>query len=161
MKNIYLLLSILFFAFSCTKTSEDNGKRVEGVAIEDVNSNAAIIRNPITADSEEIDTTTLAKFSFIEERYHFGELDQGGKVKHTYVFTNTGYVPLIISDVRSTCGCTVAEWPREAIPPGTKGEITVNFDSKNKTGNQSKPITITANTIPAKTTIYLDGFVVE
>ena len=161
MRNIYLLLPILFFVFSCTETLEDNGKRVEGVATEDVNNNAAIIRNPITAETEEIDTTTLAKFSFVEERYHFGKLDQGGKVKHTYAFSNTGYVPLIISDVRSTCGCTVAEWPREAIPPGAKGEITVNFDSKNKTGKQSKPITITANTIPAKTTIYLDGFVVE
>lgn len=160
MRN-FLLISILLLALSCTETSSDNGKRLEGISVENPNTNASIIRNPMTEKTEEIDSSSLAIITFSEDRYNFGELDEGGKVEHTYSFTNTGKVSLVINDVRSTCGCTVADWPRVIIPPGKQGEIVVKFDSKNKAGKQSKPITIIANTIPAKTKIYLDGFVVS
>lgn len=118
---------------------------------------ADIIRNPVTANEESIDTSVLAQLAFVEEAFEFGEVDAGAVIKHTFSFTNNGAVPLIIRDVRSTCGCTVASWPHEPIPPGGQGEIPVTFDTKNKNGRQSKPITITANTYPNKTTIYMNG----
>ncbi len=159
MKKIFFLVSLMvMIGLSCTKSSEGD-KRVEGVLVDDPNSVSSMIRNPVTSNSKEIDTASLAKITFEEDRFNFGEIDEGGKLSHTFPFTNTGAVPLIISDVRSTCGCTVAEWSREPISPGEVGEISVNFDSKNKEGRQSKPITITSNTYPSKTTIYLDGFV--
>lgn len=122
---------------------------------------ASIIRNPITADTEQIDTSQLAKLAFDETRHNFGTVKEGAIVNHEFVFSNDGSVPLIISDVRSTCGCTVADWPREPIPPGGTGTIPVRFDTKKKVGVQSKPVTITANTLPAKTNLFLNGRVEE
>ncbi|MEZ4987045.1 MAG: DUF1573 domain-containing protein [Saprospiraceae bacterium] len=120
---------------------------------------AEIIRNPITAQETEMDASQLAKFSFSEPTFDFGEVEEGDVITHRFAFTNAGEVPLVISDVRSTCGCTVADWPKTPIQPGGSASIDVRFDSKNKGGKQNKPITITANTIPAKTILYLNGFV--
>lgn len=116
-----------------------------------------VIRNPATANDAEVDTSSLARFQFKEDRHDFGEVDAGAVIKHTFSFKNDGEVPLLISDVRSTCGCTVAKWPKAPIAPGKTGEIPVEFDTKNKNGRQSKPITITANTFPAQTVLHLDG----
>jgi len=64
---------------------------------------------------------------------------------------------LIISHAKSTCGCTVPEWPKEPIPVGGAGEIFVKFDTKKKEAYQTKPIFIQANTHPSETTLYLMG----
>ncbi len=117
---------------------------------------AEMVRNPVSAD-QEVDTTQLARIAFEEEVFQFGEVDEGAVIEHNFQFVNTGAVPLIISDVRSTCGCTVADWPKEPLAPGEQGEIEVRFDTKNKKGGQEKPVTITANTFPAKTQVYLRG----
>ena len=99
-------------------------------------------------------TTTIA---FAEETFDFGTVDQGEKVSHTYKFTNSGSEPLILSNAKGSCGCTVPVWPREPIAPGATGEITVEFDSKNKSGKRNQKVTITANTEPAQTVISLTG----
>jgi hypothetical protein len=157
MMNKILLLGVtLFTLFSCqdnqSETTEtSSAKAVQTGGISD------IIRNPVTANSETVDTTLLAVMNFDTTTYNFGIVDQGAVVQHTFEFTNDGAVPLVISDVRSTCGCTVADWPREPIAPGKAGSIPVRFDTNKKGGIQSKPITITANTYPAKTTLYLNG----
>ena len=99
-------------------------------------------------------TTTM---SFAEESFDFGTVDQGEKVSHTYKFTNSGSEPLILSNAKGSCGCTVPQWPREPIAPGATGEIVVEFDSKNKSGKRNQKVTITANTEPAQTVISLTG----
>jgi hypothetical protein len=138
--------------------NEASDKRLEGIPT-DGQSISAIVRNPVSADATEVDTSQLARFSFAEEIFDFGEIDEGGVVQHTFSFTNTGAVALLISDVRSTCGCTVADWPRQPVAPGETGTIQARFDTRNKPGRQSKPIIITANTFPAQTRVYLEGFV--
>ena len=95
--------------------------------------------------------------TFNETEFDFGTVDQGEKVSHTYKFKNTGEEPLILSNAKGSCGCTVPKWPREPIAPGGEGEITVEFDSKNKSGARNQKVTITANTEPANTVIYLKG----
>jgi len=57
---------------------------------------------------------------------------EGEKVVHVYKFKNSGKEPLVISNAKGSCGCTVPEWPREPIPVGGSGEIRVQFDSKVK-----------------------------
>lgn len=159
MRSGFLLAILAVVVFACTtEPATKSKKKVEGVKTEDPNSVAAMIRNPLEMDGQ-VDSSLLAQIHFDEDRFNFGSIDEGGVIKHTFTFSNSGNIPLIISDVRSTCGCTVAEWPKEPIAPGGTGEIPVQFDTKNKTGKQSKPITITANTYPAKTTLHLDGFV--
>ncbi|MEM6320358.1 MAG: DUF1573 domain-containing protein [Bacteroidota bacterium] len=101
-------------------------------------------------------TTTM---SFDELEYDYGTVTAGEKVQYGYKFTNTGSEPLIISNAKGSCGCTVPEWPREPIAPGESSEILVQFDSSNKSGNQSKRVTITANTNPAQTFLTIKGIV--
>ncbi|MGB3545807.1 MAG: DUF1573 domain-containing protein, partial [Saprospiraceae bacterium] len=83
----------------------------------------------------------------------------GEMVRHTYSFTNTGSEPLIVSDAKGSCGCTVPSKPTEAIAPGGKGEIVVEFNSKAKKGQRNQKVTLTANTNPPQTFIYLTGMV--
>jgi len=123
-------------------------------------SNSAIIRNPVTAD-QPLDTINVAKMTFADVRYNFGEVVEGDMVTHIFTFTNTGKAPLIISNAKSTCGCTVPEWPKAPIAIGEQGEINVKFNTENKKLYQTKPIFITANTHPSETTLYLIGQVKE
>ena len=99
-------------------------------------------------------TTTM---EFAETTFDFGTVVSGEKVSHIYTFTNSGSEPLIISNAKGSCGCTVPEWPKEPIAVGGTGSIEVVFDSKNKKGPRNQKVTITANTDPPQTFIYLKG----
>lgn len=90
----------------------------------------------------------VPSFQFEEELHDFGTIKDGDVVEHVFSFVNTGEAPLIISDAKGSCGCTVPDWPREPIPVGGTGELKVKFNSKNKPGIQNKTVTITANTWP-------------
>ncbi|MBL4715073.1 DUF1573 domain-containing protein [Sphingobacteriaceae bacterium AH-315-L07] len=90
----------------------------------------------------------LTTMVFSEYDHDFGLLTEGDKVTYVFEFKNTGPNPLIIKNARGSCGCTVPEWPREPIAPGESGNITVNYDSKNRKGIQDKTVSITANTDP-------------
>lgn len=80
--------------------------------------------------------------------HDFGDMRQGEKVEHTYVFTNTGTEPLIITNVQVTCGCTTPKgFPRDPIAPGQSGEITIGFNSTGKIGKQNKVITVVSNAV--------------
>lgn len=102
-------------------------------------------------------TTTV---DWSETEYDYGVVEQGEKVLHNYKFTNTGSEPLIISNAKGSCGCTVPSWPKDPIPPGGTGEIAVQFDSKGKKGVQSKRVTITANTDPVQSFLTIKGEIV-
>ncbi|MEZ4954576.1 MAG: DUF1573 domain-containing protein [Saprospiraceae bacterium] len=99
-------------------------------------------------------TTTV---TFAESEFNFGTVKAGEKVQHAYKFKNTGNEPLVISNAKGSCGCTVPSWPKEPIGVGEEGEILVEFDSKGKNGNQTKTVTITANTDPPQTLIQIKG----
>lgn len=102
-------------------------------------------------------TTTM---TFNETTFDFGAVNEGELVAHTYSFTNTGSEPLVLSDAKGSCGCTVPKWPREPIAPGQTADITVEFNSKNKKGKRNQKVTVTANTNPPQTFIYLTGEVI-
>jgi hypothetical protein len=78
-------------------------------------------------------------------------------VKHTYKFTNTGDEPLIISRAKGSCGCTVPKYTTDPIAPGDSGEMVVEFNTRGKRGRKSQKVTITANTTPPQTFIYIEG----
>ncbi len=92
---------------------------------------------------------------FAETTHEFGTIAEGDVVEHTFVFTNTGDTPLIIQDAQTTCGCTVPKKPEAPVPPGETGEIQVRFNSQGKAGVQNKAVTITANTEPATTRLFI------
>lgn len=76
---------------------------------------------------------------------NFGEVVQGGKVERTFSFRNRGDAELVISQVRSSCGCTAALLSADRIPPGGKGELRAAFDSGNFRGGVSKTIFLHSN----------------
>jgi len=92
---------------------------------------------------------------FEKTNHDFGTIKPGSSVTYTFKFTNTGDKPLTITNAKGSCGCTVPKWPKEPVPPGAEGEIQVTFNSQGKKGNQHKSITLTANTDPANTRIYI------
>ena len=97
--------------------------------------------------------------TFDENVIDFGTVTEGEKVKKTYKFKNTGDEPLILSNAVGSCGCTVPQWPREPIAPGSTGEIVVEFNSQGKQGERDQKVTLTANTVPAQTVLSLQGTV--
>ncbi len=99
-------------------------------------------------------TTTI---TFDEERFDFGEVSEGEVVAHTYTFKNTGNEPLIISRAKGSCGCTVPKYTTDPIGPGESGEMVVEFNTTGKRGKKSQKVTITANTTPPQTFIYIEG----
>lgn len=153
-----LWVFVLFLLTTCGSDSSSGKQAFEGISAAEASGNSAIVRNPVRADGT-IDTVNVAKLAFTQTTYDFGVIEQGEVISHEYTFRNTGTVPLLITDARSTCGCTVPDWPRQPIEPGQTGRLTVRFDSENKSGRQNKPVSITANTYPAITDIYLTGMV--
>ena len=153
--SCFLILMGIVFLWGCDSEAKVLNEQEAAAATEEAKI-ADIIRNPVSAD-QEVDQSLVAIITFEEEVFEFGEVDEGAVIEHRFRFTNTGAVPLVISDVRSTCGCTVADWPKDLIDPGATGEIEVRFNTQNKKGGQEKPVTITANTFPAKTQVYLRG----
>jgi Protein of unknown function (DUF1573) len=108
-----------------------------------------------------VDPATLTKIEILEPTIDFGTIPQGESAKATYRVKNVGDKPLIITKAKGSCGCTVPEWPKEAIAPGDIAEIKVVFNSKGKKGKQNKRITITANTDPADSFMTITGTVEE
>jgi len=93
------------------------------------------------------DTANYTEIKWEDSLYNFGTVEKGQEVKMTFRFKNTGTKPLIISDARPGCGCTVADFTKEAIPPGGEGEVTGVYDSnKGSVGNIHKSIFVTTNT---------------
>lgn len=119
---------------------------------------------PIAAQQEAVQSPVVATaavgMTFDEPQFDFGTIEEGELIRHVFTFTNTGNEPLIITDAKGSCGCTVPKWPREAIAPGETASITVEFNSKNKRGRRSQRVTLTANTEPAQTMVYLTGEVI-
>ena len=96
--------------------------------------------------------------NFTEVQYDFGTITEGQKVEKKFLFTNSSKTNLQITGVRGSCGCTVAEYPKEPVAPNKTGIIKVSYNSKGKHGKQSKTVTITANTTKGTETlkIYAD-----
>jgi len=99
----------------------------------------------------------VTTIQYENDKFNFGMINEGELVKHVFKFKNTGTEPLVISNAKGSCGCTVPTWPKEPIPPGANGEISVEFNSKGKPGSQSKRVTVTANTNPTETFLEIGG----
>ncbi len=93
--------------------------------------------------------------------YYFDDVEEGEKISHSFNFTNTGNSVLFIGKVEATCGCTVANFPKEGIEPGDKGTIDILFDTKGLNGSQSRTINITSNTEYRTESLFISGYILE
>ena len=101
-----------------------------------------------------------AKIEFKSETIDYGTIEKGADGTRTFEFTNTGEAPLIISKVKSSCGCTVPSWSKEAILPGATGEIKVKYDTK-RVMPIRKTITVTSNAERPTIALKIKGNVID
>ncbi|MCA0151777.1 MULTISPECIES: DUF1573 domain-containing protein [Winogradskyella] len=102
----------------------------------------------------------VAKIEFKTEIIDYGTIEKGADGVRVFEFTNTGNAPLIISNVKSTCGCTVPKKPKEPIMPGETGEIEVKYDT-NRVNPIRKTITVISNAERPTVALKIKGLVVD
>ena len=107
------------------------------------------------------DSNALPVLTLETDTHDFGRLNSGELVTYAFKFKNTGESPLLISNVSTSCGCTVTAFPRQPIKPGEESTIDVKFDTTGKHGIQKKMITVFANTEPPATTLRIQAFLEE
>lgn len=163
LKSLLLIACAFALTVACKNDAGSDAAR-ETVATA---SNTPAAAAPAAATpAETVPVGPLTSIEYPETEFNFGEIEEGEKVMHEFKFKNTGSEPLVISKAQGSCGCTVPDWPREPIPVGEEAVIKVQYDSRGKGKAKSeggraenKRVTITANTDPVNTYLYIKGTV--
>jgi hypothetical protein len=121
------VLAVVYFTMSCSQTNQSSEGQKESASIE-----------------------------FVTTQHDYGTIQQGGDGTYEFVFKNTGKVPLLLSNVRSSCGCTVPEWPKHPINKGEEARIKVSYNTR-ITGNFSKSISVYSNAGEAPVVLIIKG----
>lgn len=90
---------------------------------------AVVMGFVLTSGTASAQDNEKAEFKFNEEKHDFGKIPQGTPVTTEFVFTNVGTAPLILSEVRPTCGCTIADYTKTPVKPGEKGTIKITYNA--------------------------------
>lgn len=167
MKNLFNLFAILLLVgvVAC-KSDSSASASTDAAAVDSTGATIATpgdLNNPSGEAMPAAPTGPTTTIEYEAMVHDFGEIKEGDMVKYAFKFKNTGSEPLVISDAKGSCGCTVPDWPREPVAPGATAEIKVEFDSKGKGtedgSKQTKRVTVTANTNPAQTYLTISGVV--
>lgn len=144
MKKIVLAVGLVsMLAFTSCKENASEKIKTDNVAQAAVRDEAA---------------KAVPVMTFEKAEHDFGTIEQGAAQETAFKFTNTGNAPLIITDAKSSCGCTVPNPPKEAIAPGESSELLVKFNGAGQ--NQiTKTITVTANTEKGSELLRIKAFV--
>ena len=105
-------------------------------------------------------TTKGPVIKFESDVHDYGTMYQGADGSCEFRFTNVGDEPLILSSVRSSCGCTVPKWPKDPVFPGQSNTIQVTYDTK-RLGTISKQITVMSNATVPTVTLTIKGNVIQ
>ena len=100
-----------------------------------------------------------AEFKFNEEKHDFGKIPQGKPVTTEFVFTNIGEEPLILTEVKPTCGCTIADYTKAPVKKGEKGTIKITYNAA-VPAPFSKAIVVTSNAKTPQKYLTITGEVV-
>ena len=101
-----------------------------------------------------------AVFKWTLKEYDFGKIKVGVPVNHEFTFSNMGDVPLVISSVQASCGCTVTSYSKDPIQPGGQGFVKATYNAA-KVGQFTKTVTVNANTDEGTVLLTIKGEVVE
>ncbi|WP_370479612.1 DUF1573 domain-containing protein [Tamlana flava] len=145
MKKIILSLSALCLV-AFTSCKENAAKKIE-----ESNVAAAAERDAVASQFPVIE--------FDKTEHDFGEIEAKTPVETVFTYKNTGDAPLVITDIKSSCGCTVPQdWSRDPLNPGDTGQFTVKFNGSGS-NKVSKTITVTANTEKGSEVVKITAFV--
>lgn len=144
MKRVIFATGVVaMFAFTSCKENASSKIKTDNVAEAAVRDEAA---------------KSVPVMTFEKAEHDFGTIEQGTPQETSFKFTNTGNAPLIITDAKSSCGCTVPNPPKEPIAPGESSELVVKFNGSGQ--NQvTKTITVTANTEKGSEILRIKAFV--
>ncbi|MBR1426150.1 MAG: DUF1573 domain-containing protein [Paludibacteraceae bacterium] len=99
--------------------------------------------------------------TFTTTEHDFGKINEAdGRVTTVFEFKNEGMEPLVLSNVRASCGCTTPKWTKEPVEPGQSGQITVTYNPNGRPGRFQKTITVTSNASEATKRLYIKGEVI-
>ena len=147
MKKVILGLGA-FCVLAFTSCKEDATKKIN-------ESNVA------EAAARDEQSSKFPVLEFVESEHDFGEIEKGKGVETVFNYKNTGVAPLVITNIGTSCGCTVPkDWSREPLAPGGTGKFTVKYNGSGK-GAVSKSITVTANTEKGSEIVKIKAFVKE
>ena len=120
-----------------------------------------LIHIPATASTAASTPMNVPAIAFTDTLVELGIVSEGTQADVVFAFQNTGDAALILSDVSTSCGCTLAEqWPREPVQPGGIGEVAVRFDSRGRVGANRKEVFVVTNAVPSTTTLVLTAEVI-
>lgn len=143
---LFILIGGALLALSACNNSSANNKATE--------------INEATKHLEDSANYTTAVWA--DSLQNFGTVDKGKQVKIVFHVKNTGGHPLFITSVSPSCGCTVADFTKSAIPVGGTGEVNASFDSNHGApGEIHKSIYVVSNTNPSRTQLVFEGHVEE
>jgi|GEM_PF-37696 len=145
MKKVILGLSALcLVAFTSCKDNAESKIKSENVA---------------EAAQRDANSGNFPTIEFNETVHDFGSIPNGIPVSTVFTYKNVGKSPLVVSNIKSTCGCTVpSDWTKE-VAPGETGEFKVEFNGKGNGNQVSKTITLTTNTEQGTETVEIKAFV--
>lgn len=147
--NCLWIVLIIFIFSGCNNQSSDASSD---------RSVSSLVNIPVGPD-QIIDTANAARLEFEQTLIDWDTIRQGQNFDATFRFVNQGNRPALISEVRTSCGCTATDYSSDPIPPGGRSEIKVTFNSFGREGYQKKSINVIGNTFPPRTLLYLQGFV--
>lgn len=127
---LVLMTGIASFSFAQATQKSSEVKEVKAVKVVDAQ------KAPLNAKGP--------KMVFEKETVDYGTIEQGSDPYRMFSFVNEGTEPLIISNARGSCGCTVPTYPKEPVMPGETAEIKVRYDT-NRVGPFTKRVTLTTN----------------
>lgn len=145
MKKVLLVLStVCLIAFTSCK--EDATQKIDDTKV-------------AAAAQRDAASSKYPVLEFDKKEHDFGEIISKTKVSTVFNYKNTGESPLVITNIKSTCGCTVPQdWSREPLAPGAEGKFTVQFNGSGS-NKVSKSITVTANTEKGNEVVKITAFV--
>lgn len=110
---------------------------------------------PTTPPAAAVPAGPSTSIAFAKMEHDFGKVKQDSENKYVFKFTNSGTEPLLITDAKGSCGCTVPDYPKTPIAPGASADIKVEYRPGKQEGMQNKTITVTANTEPSQTILRI------
>ncbi|MFB9052584.1 DUF1573 domain-containing protein [Formosa undariae] len=145
MKKLILGLSA-FCLIAFTACKEDASKKVNE-------------ENVVVAAERDANSSKFPQIVFTETEHDFGTIESKQNVETVFEYKNTGEAPLVITNIASSCGCTVPQdWSKAPLAPGESGKFTVKFNGSGA-NNVTKTITVSSNTAKGKEMVRIKAFV--
>lgn len=166
--DIYLIFSplmrllsiivVILVLCNCKSEPKESTPEDKGMVALGIENYEDLVRHPISMQSD-IDSSDWPKIDFVKEEFQFDTISHSDEVDVQFAFQNNGSKALYILDTKVSCGCTVVDFPEQAILPKEKGIINVKFNAEGKSGKQERSIIVISNGIPQESILWIKGFV--